>query len=54
VMATPRHDRQVSRFDRPTEFAVALHFMHYNFCRVHQTLRVNVGAMAAVVVRGNL
>jgi hypothetical protein len=20
--------------------AVALHFMHYNFCRVHQTLRV--------------
>jgi IS1 family transposase len=22
------------------EHAVALHFMHYNFCRVHQTLRV--------------
>ncbi len=22
------------------EAAVALHFMHYNFCRVHQTLRV--------------
>jgi hypothetical protein len=20
--------------------SVALHFMHYNFCRVHQTLRV--------------
>ena len=20
--------------------AIALHFMHYNFCRVHQTLRV--------------
>jgi hypothetical protein len=20
--------------------AVALHFMHYNFCRIHQTLRV--------------
>jgi hypothetical protein len=26
--------------------AVALHFMHYNFCRVHQTLRVTP-AMAA-------
>ena len=21
-------------------YAVALHFMHYNFCRIHQTLRV--------------
>lgn len=28
------------------EAAVALHFMHYNFCRVHQTLRVTP-AMAA-------
>ncbi len=28
------------------EFAIALHFMHYNFCRVHQTLRVTP-AMAA-------
>ena len=26
--------------------AVALHFMHYNFCRTHQTLRVTP-AMAA-------
>ena len=23
--------------------AVALHFMHYNFCRVHKTLRVTPG-----------
>jgi hypothetical protein len=22
------------------EAAVALHYMHYNFCRIHQTLRV--------------
>jgi hypothetical protein len=22
------------------EAAIALHFMHYNFCRVHKTLRV--------------
>ena len=28
--------------------AVALHFMHYNFCRIHQTLRVTP-AMAAGV-----
>jgi len=28
------------------EHAVSLHFMHYNFCRVHQTLRVTP-AMAA-------
>ncbi len=27
-------------------YAVALHFMHYNFCRVHQTLRITP-AMAA-------
>ena len=22
------------------EAAIALHYMHYNFCRIHQTLRV--------------
>ena len=41
---------QVRRFTRLTnafskklenhEAAIALHFMHYNFCRVHKTLRV--------------
>ncbi len=30
------------------EANVALHFMHYNFCRVHQTLRVTP-AMAAKI-----
>ena len=30
------------------EAAVALHFMHYNFCRIHQTLRITP-AMAAGV-----
>jgi hypothetical protein len=29
-------------------FAVALHFMHYNFCRVHQTLRVTPAMEAGV------
>lgn len=28
------------------EYAVALHFMYYNFCRIHQTLRISP-AMAA-------
>ncbi len=30
--------------------AVALHFMHYNFCRIHQTLRITP-AMAAGVAK---
>jgi IS1 family transposase len=49
---------QMRRFTRLTnafskklenhEHAIALHFMHYNFCRIHQTLRVTP-AMAAGV-----
>jgi hypothetical protein len=27
---------------------VALHFMHYNYCRVHQTLRVNPATQAGL------
>ena len=27
---------------------VALHFMHYNFCRIHQTLRVTPAMVAGV------
>jgi IS1 family transposase len=30
------------------EHAVALHFMHYNFCRVHQTLRVTPAMEAGI------
>jgi hypothetical protein len=30
------------------EAATALHFMHYNFCRVHQTLRVTPAMEAGV------
>ena len=29
--------------------AVALHFMHYNFCRVHKTLRVTPAMEAGLV-----
>jgi hypothetical protein len=45
-----RDDEGMRRFTRLTngfskkienhEAAIALHFMHYNFCRVHKTLRV--------------
>ncbi len=33
------------------EAAVALHFMHYNFCRVHQTLRVTPAMEAGIADR---
>jgi hypothetical protein len=29
-------------------YAVALHYMHYNFCRVHQTLRVTPAMEAGI------
>jgi len=29
-------------------YAVALHFMHYNFCRIHQTLRVTPAMEAKI------
>jgi IS1 family transposase len=33
------------------EHAVALHFMHYNFCRVHQTLRCTPAMQAGLTTR---
>jgi hypothetical protein len=30
------------------EYAVALHYMHYNFCRIHQTLRVTPALEAGI------
>jgi hypothetical protein len=33
------------------EAAVALHFVHYNFCRVHQTLRVTPAMEAGLADR---
>ena len=29
-------------------YAVSLHFMYYNFCRIHQTLRVTPAMEAAI------
>ena len=42
-MSMRRFTRLTNGFSKKAEnlsHAVALHFMHYNFCRVHQTLRV--------------
>jgi len=49
---------QMRRFTRPTnafakrienhEAAIALHYMHYNFCRIHQTLRVTPAMEAGI------
>lgn len=48
-MSMRRFTRLTNAFSKKVEnhaHMVALHFMHYNFCRVHQTLRVTP-AMAA-------
>jgi len=50
-MSMRRFTRLTNAFSKKVEnlqHAVALHFMHYNFCRIHQTLRVTP-AMAAGV-----
>jgi IS1 family transposase len=42
-MSMRRFTRLTNGFSKKVEnlaYAVALHFMHYNFCRIHQTLRV--------------
>lgn len=50
-MGMRRFTRLTNGFSKKAEnlaWAVALHYMHYNFCRIHQTLRVTP-AMAAGV-----
>ena len=46
-----RFTRLTNGFSKKVEnlsYAVALHFMHYNFCRIHQTLRVTPAMEAGI------
>ena len=50
-MSMRRFTRLTNGFSKKVEnleAAVALHFMHYNFCRIHQTLRVTPAMEAGI------
>jgi IS1 family transposase len=50
-MSVRRYTRLTNAFSKKLEnhtAAVALHFMHYNFCRVHQTLKTTPAVAAGV------
>lgn len=53
-MSMRRFTRLTNAFSKKIEnliHAVALHFMHYNFCRIHQTLRVTPAMEAGLAGR---
>jgi IS1 family transposase len=53
-MSMRRFTRLTNGFSKKVEnltYAVALHFMHYNFCRIHRTLRVTPAMEANVTDR---
>src|SRR5258708_580651 len=50
-MQVRRFTRLTNAFSKKVEnlgYAVALHFMYYNFCRIHQTLRVTPAMEAGI------
>ncbi len=50
-MYMPRFTQLANGFSKKLEIhehAIALYFMYYNFCRIHQTLRVTPGMEAGV------
>ncbi|HEX2853982.1 MAG TPA: DDE-type integrase/transposase/recombinase [Opitutaceae bacterium] len=53
-MGMRRFTRLTNAFSKKVEnheHAIALHFMHYNFCRIHQTLRVTPAMAAGISTR---
>ena len=54
-MSIRRFTRLTNAFSKQVEnhtAAVARHFMYYNFCRVHQTLRVTPAMEAGIASHG--
>jgi hypothetical protein len=50
-MGMRRFTRLTNAFSKKAEnhvHAISLHFMHYNFCRIHQTLRMTPAMRAGV------
>lgn len=53
-MPIRRFTRLTNAFSKKLEdhaLSVALHYMHYNFCRIHKTLRVTPAMAAGVTDR---
>ncbi len=53
-MSMRRFTRLTNAFSKKIdnlEYAVALHFMNYNFCRIHRTLRVTPAMATGVTNR---
>ena len=50
-MSIRRFTRLTNAFSKKIEnhvYAIAIYFMHYNFCRIHQTLRVTPAMEAGI------
>jgi hypothetical protein len=53
-MCSRRFTRLTNAFSKKLEnhaLSVALHYMHYNFCRIHKTLRITLAMAAGVTDR---